>query len=590
MYLDRANIYSSLSMIPDFYSVIDSMSALLSPFGILGVADFYVQSGNDIVGRNYTGGVINRHVNWLSRVFWRGWFDIDRVALEPGRRDYLEYRFGTILSADDRNYLLGGIPFYIWIGCQKKPASSLTSSPNYPHEVIERLDAAVTESPYLSAVDHQNVLSQNVTNMVPPEIRSKAFNAAILNLSANLPLPSFFYQNHHWRIHYDDQLKKHTQFNNEYIYAFTWEDVRVDQRLLKLNSQDVVLAITSAGDNILAYALEGPKRIHAVDLNPTQNHLLELKVASFTALGYSDVWKMFGEGKHAAFRETLINKLSPHMSSRAFQYWMDNTEVFQGKNSNGLYETGGSRVAIKLVKWLFRCLGLGGEVRKLCEAKTMNEQREIWKKSVRPILLSRILSWTVIGNEKFLWKALGVPKNQRDMIFTDYYEQEGMGLGDGVKSDMGGRAIWEYLVNTLDPVCESTLLLEDNYFYLLCLQGKYSQRCQPPYLTPRAHIKLSQPNAFDGLRIHTDEINEVIDRIATGTLTVAVVMDSMDWFTPGAIDAAKQITAINRALKLGGRVLLRSAGLRPWYIKNFEQLGFTAKRVGARIPGTCIDR
>lgn len=36
-------------------------------------------------------------------------------------------------------------------------------------------------------------------------------------------------------------------------------------------------------------------------------------------------------------------------------------------------------------------------------------------------------------------------------------------------------------------------------------------------------MTLSTPGAFDGLRIHTDEINEVINRITPGTLTIAVV-------------------------------------------------------------------
>lgn len=47
-------------------------------------------------------------------------------------------------------------------------------------------------------------------------------------------------------------------------FAFT--DSRADARILKIQQDDVILAITSAGDNILAYALEKPKRIHAVDL------------------------------------------------------------------------------------------------------------------------------------------------------------------------------------------------------------------------------------------------------------------------------------------------------------------------------------
>jgi betaine lipid synthase len=64
----------------------------------------------------------------------------------------------------------------------------------------------------------------------------------------------------------------------------------------------------------------------------------------------------------------------------------------------------------------------------------------------------------------------------------------------------------------------------------------------------------------------------------------------MDWFDPDGPEAATQIAALNRALKFGGRVFLRSAGLRPWYIPVFERLGFAARRVGARLPGTCIDR
>ena len=106
----------------------------------------------------------------------------------------------------------------------------------------------------------------------------------------------------------------------------------------------------------------------------------------------------------------------------------------------------------------------------------------------------------------------------------------------------------------------------------------------------KAHARLSRRGAFDGLRIHTDEINEVISRLAGCTLTIAVVMDSMDWFDPKSDEAQTQIRALNHALKIGGRVFLRSAGLKPWYIPQFEGLGFSTKRVGARLPGSCIDR
>jgi betaine lipid synthase len=67
-------------------------------------------------------------------------------------------------------------------------------------------------------------------------------------------------------------------------------------------------------------------------------------------------------------------------------------------------------------------------------------------------------------------------------------------------------------------------------------------------------------------------------------------MDSMDWFDPKGEAAAKQTGALNRALKMGGRILLRSASIEPWYMKDFEQNGFSTRRVGARFSGLCVDR
>ncbi|KAH9906300.1 hypothetical protein F4778DRAFT_642168 [Xylariomycetidae sp. FL2044] len=579
---DLVTMSYSLSMIPEFYLVIDALPSLLAPGGVISVVDFYVQSQVDLNFRNYTGGLVNRHVNAFSRMFWRAWFDLDRVGLEPARRDYLEYRFGTILNANTRNYVLGGIPYYIWLGSHKRPSSNL------PGDIIEKVDALVTESPYLHPTNHSAALSRAVEGAAP-EIRSKAFDAAILNLSANLPLPAFFYQNHHYRIYYEDQLKKHTQFNDEYIYAFTWEDTRVDERVLKLDSKDVVLAITSAGDNILSYAAQKPARIHAVDLNPTQNHLLELKVAGYLSLPYEDFWKIFGEGKHSKFRELLISKMSPHLSSRAFQYWVNNHQIFT-KSEGGLYDTGGSRHAIRIFRWITRVFGSRSAVIQMLNAKTLNEQREIWRGKIRPALLSHLVSKLVVSQQSFLWTALGVPRNQLAMLEEDHAKSEAVSGPDPIAKATRSHAIWKYMVDTLDPVVESSLIAADNPYYLVCLDGKFSKRCHPDYLSPQAHARLSRPHALDGLRIHTDEIDEVIARITPGILTVAVLMDSMDWFDRGSTTAAAQISKLNRALKMGGRVMIRSAGLKPWYLEEFERHGFAAKCVGSRERGVCIDR
>ncbi|OAL39407.1 hypothetical protein AYO20_01277 [Fonsecaea nubica] len=565
---DLITMSYSLSMIPDFYGVVDMVAGFLSPRGLIGICDFYVQSIVDISSRNYCGGTFNRHVNWFGRMFWRTWFDADRVNLDGGRRDYVEYRFGTVLSTSQRNYPLGG-----------RDAEAFAEQ---GQEVLERLDAALTESPYLSPMKFKEQRSLDAQQSIP---RSKSYESAIVNLSNDLPLPSAFYQQHHWRIYYNDLLQKHQQFGNEYIYAFNWEDPKVDHQLLKINQDDVILTITSAGDNILDYLLERPKRIHAVDLNPNQNHLLELKVAAFTALPYNDVWQLFGEGKHPDFRNLLLSRLSPHMSSQAFQYWLSKSYIFSSKG--GLYESGGSRHAIKLIRWLFKTFGLTAKVRTICKVETLNEQREMWPQ-IRNLLLSWPLHKTVVSTEWWAWKAAGVPPNQHALIIDDYAQRTGLPR----TKKLCGEAIWQYVVDTLDPVVETTQISRENYFYYLCLQGKFSRKCHPRYLGVKAHATLSKPDAFDGLRIHTDEIMEVIARISPSTLTIAILMDSMDWFDPSDKDSAalEQIVALNKVLKLGGRVLFRSAALRPWYTDIFEQNGFSASCVGRRDSGKCIDR
>lgn len=52
------------------------------------------------------------------------------------------------------------------------------------------------------------------------------------------------------------------------VYNACWEDPAVDRLALNIHGDDTMLVITSAGCNILDYALTGPRRIHAVDANP----------------------------------------------------------------------------------------------------------------------------------------------------------------------------------------------------------------------------------------------------------------------------------------------------------------------------------
>ena len=63
-------------------------------------------------------------------------------------------------------------------------------------------------------------------------------------------------------------------------YSQCWEDPACLYAGLDIGPEDDVLSITSAGCNTLALLLKGPRSVTALDFNPAQSHLLQLKVGS----------------------------------------------------------------------------------------------------------------------------------------------------------------------------------------------------------------------------------------------------------------------------------------------------------------------
>lgn len=109
---------------------------------------------------------------------------------------------------------------------------------------------------------------------------------------------------HHERIHYSQ----------------CWEDPDTLVKALRITPDDEVLSITSGGDNTLALALENPRGITAVDVNPAQNYLLELKVAALRVLSYRS-WLEFLGIYPSARRAQVFLTLKPHLSCAARTWW-----------------------------------------------------------------------------------------------------------------------------------------------------------------------------------------------------------------------------------------------------------------------------
>ncbi|KAK3847834.1 MAG: hypothetical protein J3R72DRAFT_361907 [Linnemannia gamsii] len=524
----------SLSMMDSYYSVVDRIQELLEPkHGILGVTDFY--ASNNIV-KTDAHGVEDYQCNWFTRTFWTIWFSFDHVYLHASRREYLEHKFEVKKVINSRNHMiipyLIQIPYYVWVGQRKR--SEIQQSPT-----VAQLKAAAS-----------SVSSASTRAMIDKQVEAR-----------------FGRKLSQWRLTYNPTLPCHTQFRS-YIYAFTWEDPRIDLEVLNIQKDDVMFVITSAGDNALEYALKGqPSRIHCIDMNPCQNHLLELKLAGINSLSYSEFWQMFGEGRHQDFRRLLVDQLSPSLSSAALQFWYKNRSTFD----DCFYETGYSGLALRLFKWLLRVKGLTKTAEEISTTDDIQIQEQLWENVVKPSTLPEWLVQWVLSHPAFLWNALGVPINQMKLILDE------------------GNAV-QYIYDTLDSIMTRSLFKNDQYFYNLVVNRKYTRESCPSYLSEEGFQSLKANKSTDAMLLHTRSIIDVLRSLQDGELTKAVLMDHMDWFDPK--DAEEEIKEVSRAIRSGGMVLWRSAGRKPWYNALFEKYGFEVEAVGVRVPGSgvSIDR
>jgi betaine lipid synthase len=175
----------------------------------------------------------------------------------------------------------------------------------------------------------------------------------------------------------------------------------------------------------------------------SQGHLLELKLAAIQSLSFEDFFALFGLGRHPNFRLLLDSKISPLLSSIAYQFWRINDNSF----SSSFYLHGYSGWALSLAQFLFKLAGVSEDVQDMCNTDSLEEQDRIWKEKLRPVLLNPFVV-PLLKNPIFCWNALGVPRNQRRMLL-----QEG--------------SAYEFIRDTLDPLPSTYSLKNGAYFYLL---------------------------------------------------------------------------------------------------------------------------
>ena len=338
------------------------------------------------------------------------------------------------------------------------------------------------------------------------------------------------------------------------VYNTCWEDPSVDRRALNLAADDRVLVITSAGCNALDYALAGPARVHAVDANPRQSALLELKLAAIKRLEFEDFFMIFGDGHHSRFahiyRELLRDELSPFAQS----WWDGRAHWFcgtAGRDSFYFYGLAGI-VARGFRAYLDFRPELRLAVHSLLESRSLSEQQDIYDRRVHPLMWTRGMNWAL--SRQLTLSLLGVPHPQRKEVQSQHE--------DGVSGFI--RESIEYVFRSL-PVRE-------NYFWTLYLRGHYRPDCCPEYLKPENFSALKGGLAAR-IEVHTSTVTAFLQQ-TDERISKFVLLDHMDWMSSYHPEAlAEEWQAILEKAAGTARVIFRSAHMQPAYIEALRLSG-----------------
>ncbi|CCB64133.1 MULTISPECIES: DUF3419 family protein [unclassified Hyphomicrobium] len=325
------------------------------------------------------------------------------------------------------------------------------------------------------------------------------------------------------------------------VYPQIWEDPRADMDALEITPQTRIMTIASGGCNVMSYLSANPARIYAVDLNATHIALLKLKVAAAQHLpNHATFYRFFGAANDRRNVALYNDLIAPHLDADTRAYW-------EGRELTGRRRI--TRFARNF--YHFGLLGrfiatghlaarvFGAKPKRLLEARSIEEQREIFARDIGPAFSHPVLRW-ITSNRASLF-GLGIPPVQYDAL-----------------SGSGARTMADVLKERAERLATG-FDLKDNYFAWQAFGRSYATQGEgpcPPYLE-KANFMAIKARANRVEVVHDNMIRFLSGEPAE-SLDRYILLDAQDWMDDAALNALwDQIT---RTARPGARVIFRTAG------------------------------
>jgi S-adenosylmethionine-diacylglycerol 3-amino-3-carboxypropyl transferase len=311
------------------------------------------------------------------------------------------------------------------------------------------------------------------------------------------------------------------------LFGSSWEDPASDQRALAIKPGETLMTVTSGGCNTLTLLLEDPGKIYAVDINPSQSYLLELKRAAVRRLSCEDLRAFLGFAPSTNRIETF-HTLGSELSENAQHYWSGHQEaVRKGVIHAGKYES-----FVRLFSRLVRAIQGRRRIEGLFSCRSVAEQQSYfdrkWNTPQWRLLFKLLVSKRILAKRG---------------LTADYF-----------KFDDGSTSFSESIFRrSRRAICD--IPVGSNYFLAQYLQGKYlSEDAVPAYLRRENLATVKQ--RLDRIEIVIAPAQQWMSERAPSSIDAFSLSNICELMSPD--ETARLFAEVARTARTGARVCFRN--------------------------------
>jgi S-adenosylmethionine-diacylglycerol 3-amino-3-carboxypropyl transferase len=313
------------------------------------------------------------------------------------------------------------------------------------------------------------------------------------------------------------------------VFNQSFEDPEMDRAALKIGSEHTVLTITSGGCNALTLLCEEPRRLIAVDSNPAQNHLLELKRAAIYSVTPEEFFELFGRQRPPGAVGTYRRRLRLLLSPEARAYWDCNVRSL----ACGVITQGRMGLFFRVFRAILRSRVGARNVRRFLELPDLDAQKRFYHDRIEKALWAPPARW-ICTFRPLVWLA-GTHPVQAERVHAE---------GD----------LYQFIRSSAEAVATG-LPVAGNYFLHQALAGEYLEpRSVPRYMLAENLERLR--DLIERLQIVTAWLGPHLETRPPNSIDRYSLLDIFDWMDGQTVEQTRR--AIVHSAAPAARLVYRS--------------------------------